>query len=156
MATIKLKFRASSVPGAEGTLYYQVIHKRNVKWISTGYHVFRNEWDEKAATLLVPPCGERRAELLLVRSAIAWELRQRKEVVSKQENSGNDFSMSELCEAFSRLAPCKTVFAFLQEQVSRQERMLRQGTARTYTNAYLRFKSFVKTPTLPSTNSRRG
>lgn len=51
MATIKLKFRASSVPGAEGTLYYQVIHKRNVKWISTGYHVFRNEWDEKAATL---------------------------------------------------------------------------------------------------------
>ena len=114
MATIKLKFRASSVPGAEGTLYYQVIHKRNVKWISTGYHVFRNEWDEKAATLLVPPCGERRAELLLVRSAIAWELRQRKKVVSRQENSGNDFSMSELCEAFSRLAPCKTVFVFLQ------------------------------------------
>ena len=144
MATIKLKFRASSVPGAEGTLYYQVIHKRNVKWISTGYHVFRNEWDDKTATLLVPPCGERRAELLLVRSAIAWELRQRKEVVCKQENSGDDFSMSELCEAFSRLAPCKTVFAFLQEQVSRQERMLRQGTARTYTNAYRRFKEFRK------------
>ena len=144
MATIKLKFRASSVPGAEGTLYYQVIHKRNVKCISTGYHVFQNEWDEKAATLLVPPCGERRAELLLVRSAIAWELRQRKEVVCKQENSGNDFSMSELCEAFSRLTPCKTVFAFLQEQVSRQERMLRQGTARTYTNAYRRFKEFRK------------
>lgn len=36
MATIKLKFRPSSVPGTEGTLYYQVIHKRKVKWISTG------------------------------------------------------------------------------------------------------------------------
>ena len=31
MATIKLKFRASSVAEKEGTLYYQVIHKRNVK-----------------------------------------------------------------------------------------------------------------------------
>ena len=30
MATIKLKFRPSSVPETEGTLYYQVIHKRKV------------------------------------------------------------------------------------------------------------------------------
>ena len=48
MATIKLKFRPSSVPETEGTLYYQVINKRKVKWISTGYHVYPCEWDEKA------------------------------------------------------------------------------------------------------------
>ena len=57
MATIKLKFRASSVAEKEGTLYYQVIHKRNVKWISTNYHVFQNEWDEKAANITIPPNG---------------------------------------------------------------------------------------------------
>ena len=58
MATIKLKFRASSVAEKEGTLYYQVIHKRNVKWISTNYHVFQNEWDEKAANITIPPNGQ--------------------------------------------------------------------------------------------------
>ena len=31
MATIKVKFRASSVPGKEGTLYYHLIHQRNLR-----------------------------------------------------------------------------------------------------------------------------
>ena len=29
MATVKVKFRASSVPGKEGTLYYHLIHQRS-------------------------------------------------------------------------------------------------------------------------------
>ena len=28
MATVKVKFRASSVPGKEGTFYYHLIHQR--------------------------------------------------------------------------------------------------------------------------------
>lgn len=43
MATIRLKFRPSSVPEAKGTLYYQVIHKRKVKWISTKHHIYADE-----------------------------------------------------------------------------------------------------------------
>lgn len=144
MATIKLKFRASSVPEAEGTLYYQVIHKRSVKWISTGHHVYPNEWNRLTETLVIPHEGDRKAELLLTKSTIDWELKQRKGVISKLENTGNDFSLSELYEEFERLPSCKTIFTFLQEQVSRQERMQRLGTARTYANAYLRFKEFRK------------
>ena len=78
MATIKLKFRASSVAEKEGTLYYQVIYKRNVKWISTDHHVFQNDWDEKAANITIPSDGKRMQELLLIKSAIVWELKQRK------------------------------------------------------------------------------
>ena len=33
MASIKLKFRVSSLPEKEGTLYFQVIHERVVKLI---------------------------------------------------------------------------------------------------------------------------
>ena len=142
MATIKLKFRASSVLGAEGTLYYQVIYKRNVKCISTDYHVYAAEWDEGTATLVIPCKGERRAELLLMKSAIAWEMRQRREAIAKLENANQDFSMDELCEAFRQLPTCKTVFTMLQEQVTRQKQMLRHGTAMTYNNAYQRFKEF--------------
>ena len=133
MATIKLKFRASSVAEKEGTLYYQVIHKRNVKWISTNYHVFQNEWDEKAANITIPPNGERMQKLLLIKSAIAWELRQRKRTLNKLETSNEELSLNELCEAFSILPPCKTVFTFLQEQVERQKQMQKHGTANTFT-----------------------
>ena len=142
MATIKLKFRASSVPEAEGTLYYQVIHKRNVKCISTGYHVFRNEWDEKAANITIPPDWERMHDLLLIKSAIAWEMRQRKETLIRLETSDEDFSMSDLFESFSLLPTCKTVFTFLEEQVERQERMQKHGTANTYISAYRCFKEY--------------
>lgn len=142
MATVKLKFRASSVLGAEGTLYYQVIHKRNVKCISTDYHICPDEWDEKTATLVIPLKGERKAELQLMKSAITWEMRQRREAIAKLEIANKDFSLDELCEAFCQLPTCKTVFTTLQEQAARQERMLRHGTAMTYSNAYQRFKEF--------------
>ena len=142
MATIKLKFRPSSVPETEGTLYYQVIHKRKVKWISTGCHIFSHEWNEKTGGLVIPPDGERRAELQQMQSAIDWEQKQRKEVIRKLENADKDFSLDELCDAFKRIVPCKTVFTFLQEQIVRQGRMQRQGTSMTYTSAYRRFKEF--------------
>ena len=142
MATIKLKFRPSSVPETEGTLYYQVIHKRNVKWISTGYHVFPCEWNEKEERLTIPPDGDRRTELQQMQSAIDWELKQRKEIIHKLGNANKEFSLDELCDAFNQIAPCKTVFTFLQEQIARQKRILRQGTSMTYTSAYRRFKEF--------------
>lgn len=142
MATIKLRFRASSVADKEGTLYYQVIHKRNVKWISTDYHVFQDEWDEKAANITIPPDGKRIQELLLIKSAIAWELRQRKRTLNKLETSNEELSLNELYEAFSLLPPCKTVFTFIEEQVERQKQMRKYGTANTYNSAYRRFKEY--------------
>lgn len=142
MATIKLKFRASSVSDKEGTLYYQVIHKRNVRWISTNYHIFQDEWDDKVADITIPSSGERMQELLLIKSAIAWELRQRKEKIIRWETSNADFSLNELCESFSQLPSCKTVFTFLKEQVEHQKHMQKHGTASTYINAFRRFKEY--------------
>ena len=86
MATIKLKFRPSSVPETEGTLYYQVIHKRKVKWISTGYHVYPCEWDEKAGEVQIPPNSERKAELEKMQSQINWELKQWDSIIVEMGN----------------------------------------------------------------------
>lgn len=44
MASIKLKFRVSSLPGKEGTLFFQVIHERVVKQIGTPYRILESEW----------------------------------------------------------------------------------------------------------------
>ena len=76
MATIKLKFRPSSVPEAEGTLYYQVIHKRKVKWISTEHHIYANEWNENTETIVVVARSERKAVLALMQCKIDWTLKR--------------------------------------------------------------------------------
>lgn len=125
-------------------MYYQVIHKRSVKWISTGYHVHTNEWDGRTGSIIIPPDGERKAQLLLMKSAIDCELSRRRDIISKLQRMGKDFSLSDLCEEFKGLTACKTVFTFLQEQISRQERLQRMGTAKTYTSACQRFKEFRK------------
>ena len=142
MTTIKLKFRPSSVLGAMGTLYYQVIHKRSVKWISTEHHVYAEEWNEEQSVLVIQPSSKRRADLLLMQSVLDWEMKQREEIVRGLEAAKKDFTLEELCNRFAGIPMQKTVFTFLQEQILRQERMKRLGTSKTYTSAYLRFKEF--------------
>lgn len=142
MATIKLKFRTSSLPNTEGTLYYQVIHKRKVKCISTEHHIFQNEWDERAQSIVVSSVGNRKAALSLMQYKIDLAFKRWQSVIDRMENSHEVYTVEDLCEAFSKEQSLKTVFVFLQEQVAKKVQMKRQGTARTYDNAYRRFKAF--------------
>ena len=39
MATVKIKFRPSTVDGGQGTIFYQVIHNRVARQQKTGYRL---------------------------------------------------------------------------------------------------------------------
>ena len=65
MATIKTKFRSSSVEGREGTLYFQIIHGRVARQINTGYRLFPSEWDGRMSEIILPVSGDARRSLLL-------------------------------------------------------------------------------------------
>ena len=142
MTTIKLKFRPSSVQGAMGTLYYLVIHKRNVKWISTEHHIYAEEWNEEQSVIVIQSGSKRRADLLLLQSVLDWEMKQSEEIVRDLDADKIDYTLEKLCNRLVSIPKQKTVFIFLQEQISRQEQMKRHGTAMTYSNAYQRFKEF--------------
>ena len=142
MATIKLKFRPSSVPEAEGTLYYQVIHKRKVKYISTEHHIYADEWDEKAETIVVAAESERKGTLAMIQCKIDKAFKQLRSILDRTERCHKDYTVDDLCKAFIKEQTYKTVFVFLQEQATKKEQMKRLGTARTYGNAYRRFKAF--------------
>ena len=142
MATIKLKFRPSSVPEAEGTLYYQVIHKRKVKYISTEHHIYADEWDEKAETIVVAAESERKGTLAMMQCKIDKAFKQLRSILDRTERCHKDYTVEDLCKAFIKEQTYKTVFVFLQEQATKKEQMKRLGTARTYGNAYRRFKAF--------------
>lgn len=46
MATIKVKFRPSSISIKEGTVFYQIIHERIARQINAGYKVYASEWEK--------------------------------------------------------------------------------------------------------------
>lgn len=142
MTSIKLKFRPSTQPMTKGTLYYQVIYKRCTRWISTQHQIYSDEWDKTHSSLLIPSTGKRKAQLQLMQSLIDQELKQCRKILCQKESANEPLPPDELCHVLRKACSYKTVFTFLQEQVSKKERMLRLGTAKTYANAYQRFRDF--------------
>ncbi len=43
--SIRLKFRPSTLPGCEGSLFFQFIRNREVKGLTTQYKLFPEEWN---------------------------------------------------------------------------------------------------------------
>ena len=70
MASIKVKFRPSTVIDREGTIYYQVIHERKVRQLLTSYHVFPSEWDEKRSMVTTSQKSERKSFMKI--ASLVW------------------------------------------------------------------------------------
>ena len=83
MATVKVKFRASSKPGKEGTLFFQVIHGRVTRQIATGYKIFEREWDAAGSEIILADNEPlRRDYLLSVKEALAAESSKLKGIIA--------------------------------------------------------------------------
>ena len=87
MTSIKVKFRPSSVPDHEGTIYYQIIHERKVRQIVTDYHVFSYEWDAPRSILLLCPDTRRYTLLLSVREHIRRDMERINRICRKLESA---------------------------------------------------------------------
>jgi len=57
ITSVKVKFRASSVSGKAGTIYYQLTHLRRTRCITTGIRLMPGEWDASAQRAVSPEPG---------------------------------------------------------------------------------------------------
>lgn len=142
MATVKVKFRASSVPGKEGTLYYHLIHQRNLRWISTDYHVFPEEWNDKKSAIIVSNRNNRQAHLQLIQSQIDWEMKQMQRIIRDKDAEGIPYTIDDIDKEIQQLPPCQSVFAFFRLQIAKKEQMQCIGTRNNYISAANRFMEF--------------
>lgn len=142
MATVNVKFRASSVEGKEGTLYYHLIHQRNLRWISTDYHVFSEEWNDKKSAIIVSNRNSRQAHLQLIQSKIDWEMKQMQRIIHDKEMNGIPYSIDEIAKEIQQLPSSLSVFAFFRQQIAKKEQMQCIGTRNNYTSAANRFMEF--------------
>ena len=142
MATVKIKFRASSVAGKEGTLYYHIIHQRKLRWISTGYHVYPEEWNARKSSVIVSNSNNRQAHLQLIQSQIDWEMKQMQCIIHDKEMDGVSYSVDDLANEIQQLPTSQSVFMFFRQQIAKKEQMQCVGTKNNYTNAVNRFIEF--------------
>lgn len=142
MATVKIKFRASSVAGKEGTLYYHIIHQRKLRWISTDYHVYPEEWNARKSSVIVSNSNNRQAHLQLIQSQIDWEMKQMLCIIHDKEMDGVSYSVDDLANEIQQLPTSQSVFTFFRKQIAKKEQMQCVGTKNNYTNAVNRFIEF--------------
>lgn len=147
MANIKIKFRPSTVEGKEGTLYYQVIHDRKVRQISTGYRVFPGEWDAGLSDSAA--AASRRYHLRKVREGMETDLRCLREVIRRLEESAVPYDADRIVRIFRSGGSGLTFFPFMQRIIHRLQELHHDRTAETYHAAYRSLLSFRGNEQLP-------
>lgn len=146
MASVKVKFRPSTVNGREGTFYYQVIHNRVVRQINTGYKLFVSEWDCHSETVVlhhnISTGQERNSYLLSIGSRIKWDKERLNKIIHTLSQSGT-FVTDDVVMRFHENRQELSFNAYISQQIARLKRLGKIRTSETYTAALRSFSSFM-------------
>lgn len=148
MTSIRLKFRPSTNPAKEGTLVFQLIHKRTVRRIRSKYRIRNDEWDKKFEEIILPsPASERYSRLKIIRSNIMYELKRLKPIAEKLDCSGKDYSLDEIIQKYiSGTDTGCSVFDFIRAQVAHKKQLGKIRSSETYQttlNSFMRFREGI-------------
>lgn len=137
MTSIRLKFRASTVEGRPGTLYYQLCHKGRSRSVSSGIHIYPGQWTGAEGTL----DG--------YQETIERDIRLLHSITETLEASGKDYSLGDVIERFrsgySRVNSLKYIEEDIQELVSRGK----YGTARNRRRSLTSFAKYLQGKDIP-------
>lgn len=140
MATVKVKFRPSSVDGREGTVYYQVIHGRVARQINTSYKLFPAEWSKRHSRIVITPSDEdRRQYLLLLDKRIAEDTDRLENVITVLRRKGGTFTADDVTSAFHGEHRGLFFLVFMREVINGLRRM---GKVRTVEDLYVHAQQF--------------
>lgn len=144
MASIKVKFRASSIAEREGTIFYQIIHDRKLRHITTDYHIMPSEWDEKRGKLIISQHSQRKSYILSMRERIRWDLERLTKVIKKLENSEREFSIEEIIDEFNYYANACSLFNYMEGLIIQLKQNGNRRTSEAYFSTLNSFKKFRK------------
>ena len=145
MASVKVKFRPSTVSGREGTLYYQIIHNRVVRQINTEYKLFVSEWDCHSETVVLhhlSPEQERNNYLLSISSRIRWDKDRLNKIIHTLSQSGR-FVTDDIVVRFRGGRQEQSFNDYICQQIARLKRLGKIRTSETYMAALRSFSGFM-------------
>ncbi len=142
MASIKVKFRPSTVADYEGTIYYQIIHERKVRQLLTEYKVFPAEWDEDRSMVTTTQKSERKSFILSIRERIRWDMERLTKIDRKLDANGLIYTADDVIDEFSRYAHEYSLFNFMEGIIAKLKQKGKIRTSETYKSTLNSFKRF--------------
>jgi len=142
MATVKVKFRPSIIPGREGAVYYQVIHQRVVRQIKSSIHLFPEEWDHETDK---PRCVSeaRMAYINYAIDKIDREMLAMLNIINAYDRHRGSYTADDVVSAYR--TPGKkdlTFFAFMRSEARNMARLGKLRTSENYTTTLNSFRRF--------------
>lgn len=144
MASVKVKFRPSATIGREGSVYYQVIHNRVVRQVSTDIHVHESEWDSKRSSIKAPgrTSPDRKRYLQTVTERVQWDTKRLKTIAAFLESQNASYTADDIVEEFNAAADEHSLFGFTKCVIGQLRKLNRIRTSETYAAALASFMKF--------------
>lgn len=142
MASIKVKFRPSTVADHEGAIYYQIIHERKVRQLPTDYKVFSSEWDESRSMVTTTQKSERKSFILSIRERIRWDVERLTKIDRKLDANGLSYTADDVIDEFNRYAHEYSLFNYMESIIAKLKQNGKVRTSETYKSTLSSFKKF--------------
>ena len=144
MATVKIKFRPSSVSGKEGTLFYQVIHHRLARQIPTGYKIRPHEWNDVRSEVLLPDGSDdsRRHYLLTVKDVLSKDVSRLLKIIDRLDRLGHPYTADAVVQQYNTPSDNDSFTAFANSLIIRLKHIGKGCTADTYATTMNSFSRF--------------
>lgn len=140
MASVKVKFRSSTIEGKEGTIYYQIIQNRVIRQLKTDYRIFTDEWNETGNCIIVGS-SERSNLLLSLQERMEWDLKRLDMIIRQLDNRKAGYTADDIIASFQNNTEGQSLFNFMQSIIARLKQM---GKIRTAENYSCTLKSFMQ------------
>ena len=142
MTSVKVKFRKSTIKNREGVLYFQLIHHRKTKLITTRFRLHPHEWNARLSTVVIDNSdSERRIYLQNIEEGLVAETQQIYDLISILEKRG-DYTTKELAEYYLNHSFNGYFFPFIAYQIKKLKEANRTKTALIYETAMRSFSRF--------------
>lgn len=142
MASIKVKFRPSTVAHHEGTIYYQIIHERKVRQLLTEYKVFPDEWDGCRSMVTTTQNNERKSFILSIRERIRRDIERLYKIDRKLGANGLIYTADDVIDEFNRYTHEYSLFNFMESIIDKLKHNGKIRTSETYKSTLNSFKKF--------------
>ena len=143
MASVKVKFRPSTIEGKEGTIYYQIIQNRVIRQLKTDYRIFTDEWNEAGSCIIVGS-SERSNLLLSLQERMEWDLKRLDMIIRQLDNRKAGYTADDIVASFQSNTEGQSLFNFMQNIIVRLKQMGKQRTSETYQTTLKSFMRFRK------------
>ena len=150
MASISIKFRASSVSAKPGTLYLQVIHQRVACRVSTKYKLYQHEWDAASQRVLLSdePSSARRHYLLGVEKALRRDLSRLQPLLLTLDHSRQPYQVKELIRRLLQSEPSANFLSFAEHFILQKREAGHHALATKYCASLNSLQRFLNGRTL--------